>query len=312
MSDQSSVVSRQPSESLPATEQVDPRYLSLDEWPSGVALEALLEAQMSAVAAVRPALPAIAAAAEAAAARLRGTGRLIYCGAGTSGRIGVQDGAELPPTFDWPEDRLGLLIAGGQPALTRAVENAEDRTDLAAADMAAQKVTAADVVIALAASGATPYPLACVAHATQAGALTIGIANSAGAPLLAAADHAILVQTGAEPIAGSTRLKAGTSQKVVLNLLSTLIMLRLGRVWRGQMVDMVARNEKLRRRAVRMVCGLTGCTEDAARDALARAGGRTKLAVLLIHGIDADEAAARLAKCGGHLGSALRGSQTGG
>jgi len=299
-------MSSQTPDGLPSTEGVDPRYLGLDEWPAAVALDALLEAQMAAVAAVRPALPALAAAAEAASGRLGRGGRLIYCGAGTSGRIGVQDGAELPPTFDWPEERLGLLIAGGQAALTRAVENAEDRTDLAAADMAGQKTSAADVVVALAASGATPYALACLAHARQAGALTIGIANSAGAPLLVAADHPILIETGAEPIAGSTRLKAGTSQKVVLNLLSTLIMLRLGRVYRGQMVDMVARNEKLRRRSVRMVRGLTGCTEDAAGAALTRAGGRAKLAVLLVHGIDADEAAARLAQCGGHLGPALR------
>jgi N-acetylmuramic acid 6-phosphate etherase len=302
---QSSVVSHQSSEGLPATEGVDPRYLHLEEWPSLVALDVLLEAQMAAVAAVRPALPAMARAAEAAAERLRRGGRLIYCGAGTSGRIGVQDGAELPPTFDWPEEKLGLLIAGGEVALTRAVENAEDRIDLAASDMLAQRVTETDVVIGLAASGATPYVLACLAHARQAGALTIGIANSPGAKLLAAAHHAILIETGAEPIAGSTRLKAGTSQKVVLNLLSTLIMLRLGRVWRGQMVDMVARNEKLRRRAVRMVRSLTGCSEEAAREALARAGGRTKLAVLLVHGIDADEATARLARCHGHLGMAL-------
>jgi len=292
---------------LPATEGIDPRYIGLEEWPSEVALDALLEAQMAAVAAVRPALPAIAAAAEAAAMRLNRGGRLIYCGAGTSGRIGVQDGAELPPTFDWPEERLGLLIAGGPPALTRAVENAEVRIDLANADMDAQKPGPRDVVIALAASGATPYALACLARAREAGALAIGIANSAGAPLLTAADHAILLQTGAEPIAGSTRLKAGTSQKVVLNLLSTLIMLRLGRVYRGQMVDMVARNEKLRRRALRMVRQLTGCTEDDARIALTQAGGRTKLAILLLQGIDPDEAAARLAACQGQLGVALRG-----
>jgi N-acetylmuramic acid 6-phosphate etherase len=294
---------------LPATEGVDPRYLGLEEWPSETALDALLEAQMAAVAAVRPALPALAAAAEQAAARLRRGGRLIYCAAGTSGRIGVQDGAELPPTFDWPEERLGLLIAGGAPALTRAVENAEDRVDLANADMAAQKPGPLDVVVALAASGATPYALACLARAREAGALGIGIANSEGAPLLTAADHAILVLTGAEPVAGSTRLKAGTAQKVVLNLLSTLIMLRLGRVYRGQMVDMVARNEKLRRRALRIVRQLTGCTEDDARAALARAGGRTKLAVLLLHGVDADEAAARLAASGGQLGAALRGKE---
>ncbi len=286
---------------LPATEGTDPRYLDLDAWPSETAVTALFEAQLSAVAALRPALPAIAAAADGAAARLRAGGRLIYCGAGTSGRIGVQDGAELPPTFDWPEDRLGLLIAGGPPALTRAVENAEDRADLAQADMDAQHPTAADVVIGLAASGATPYTLACLTQARAAAALTIAVANSPGSALLAAADHAILVQTGPEPIAGSTRLKAGTSQKVVLNLLSTTIMLRLGRVWRGQMVDMVARNEKLRRRAVRMVCTLSGCTEDAARDALAQADGRVKLAFLVVRGMGVREAGEALAACGGDL-----------
>ncbi len=291
---------------IPKTEACDPRMIQLAEWPPLAALTALWEGQMAAAAAVGPALPRIAEAAEAAAARLRRQGRLIYCGAGTSGRIGVQDGAELPPTFDWPEHRLGLLIAGGPPALTHAVENAEDRTDLAAADMAAQRLTPDDVVICLAASGATPYALACAAHAREATALTIAIANSPGAPLLTAADHAILIETGPEPIAGSTRLKAGTSQKIVLNLLSTLIMLRLGRVWRGQMVDMVARNEKLRRRALRMVCALTGCDETQARDALIQAGGKAKLAILLVRGIDPDEAAALLTASGGHLDVAIR------
>ncbi len=290
---------------LPITESSDPRYLALDEWPAPAAALALWEAQMAAVAAVGPALPAVAAAAEAAAIRLRRQGRLIYCGAGTSGRIGVQDGAELPPTFDWPEERLGLLIAGGVPALTRAIENAEDRTDLAVRDITGQKVRQDDVLIALAASGATPYALTCISCARECGALTIGIANSPGAPLLTASDHPILVETGPEPIAGSTRLKAGTSQKVVLNLLSTLIMLRLGRVWRGQMVDMVARNEKLRRRALRMVQSLTGCDEPAARNALTRAGGKAKLAILLVQGLDADDATARLAAADGQLGAAM-------
>ena len=292
---------------LPATETADPRYLHLADWPSAVALDALLEAQLAAVAAVRPALAAIAAAADAAAARLRSTGRLIYCGAGTSGRIGVQDGAELPPTFDWPPSRLGLLIAGGQPALTQAVENAEDNTDQAATDIAAQALTPDDVLIALAASGATPYPLACLRHAAAAGALTVAVANSPGAPLLEAAAHPILIQTGAEPIAGSTRLKAGTSQKVALNLLSTTIMLRLGRVYRGQMVDMQARNEKLRRRAVRMVCSLAGCTEDAAREALLQANGNTKLALLVVLGMGVQEATAALASCEGDLNRVRQG-----
>jgi len=290
---------------LPHTEIVDPRYLGLDSWDSLTALNAVWEAQMAAVAAVRPALPAIAAAAEAAACRLRGTGRLIYCGAGTSGRLGVLDASELPPTFDWPPERLHYLLAGGQAALTRAVENAEDRADLALADVTAARVNDCDVVVVLAASGSTPYALECANQARARWALTIGIANSPGAPLLAACDHGILVQTGAEPIAGSTRLKAGTSQKVVLNLLSTQIMLKLGRVWRGQMVDMVARNEKLRRRVLRMVMGLTGATEAAARDALAQTGGKAKLAILVLSGFDVDEASTKLAQAGGQLGALL-------
>jgi len=290
---------------LPQTEQADPRTLNLDQWPAHVAVQALWEGQLAAVAAVRPALIAIAAAAECAASRLRARGRLIYCGAGTSGRLGVLDASELPPTFDWPPERIDYLLAGGPAALTQAVENAEDRIDFAEADVAAAKINDCDVVIALAASGATPYAITCASLARARWALTIGIANSPGAPLLEACDHAILVETGPEPIAGSTRMKAGTAQKVVLNLLSTTIMLRLGRVWRGQMVDMVARNEKLRRRALRMVQSLTGASEPDARAALAQAGGKARLAILLLHGIDADTAATQLALHGGQLSAIL-------
>jgi len=297
------------SDTLPHTEHADPRTLDLDTWPTLTALNALWEGQMAAVAAVRPALTAISAAAEAAAARLRGNGRLIYCGAGTSGRLGVLDGSELAPTFDWPLERVHFLLAGGTAALMRAVENAEDRTDLAEQDVAAAKVGDCDVLVALAASGATPYVLACAAQARAQWALTIGIANSPAAPLFDVCDHAILLDTGPEAIAGSTRMKAGTAQKVVLNLLSTQIMLLLGRVWRGQMVDMVARNEKLRRRALRMVCGLTGAPEDQARTALVEAGGRAKLAILLLHGMSSDEAMTRLAGAGGQLGVVLGGKR---
>jgi N-acetylmuramic acid 6-phosphate etherase len=293
---------------LPQTEDSDPRYYAIEDWPTKVAALALWESQMAAAAALKPALPAIAAAAEAAATRLGTHGRLVYCGAGTSGRLGVLDASELPPTFDWPQERVVFCMAGGTAALTRSVENAEDRTDLAEADIAALKLTDCDVVIAVAASGTTPYALACAAQARVRWALTVGIANSAGAPLLSACDHAILAETGPEAIAGSTRLKAGTAQKMALNLFSTLTMIRLGRVWRGQMVDMVARNEKLRRRALRMVMMLTGCSEAAARNALAAAGGKAKLAILLVHGLDADEATARLAQYKGNLGRALRGA----
>jgi len=293
---------------LPNTEAHDPRTQTLDQWPTDTAVLALWEGQLAAVAAVRPALSAIAAAAEQAAGRLSTNGRIIYCGAGTSGRLGVLDATELPPTFDWPPDRLHHLIAGGPQAITRSVENAEDDTNQAATDVADANIQAADVLIALAASGATPYTLACARLARARGALTIGIANSPAAPLLAACEHAILVETGAESIVGSTRMKAGTSQKVVLTLLSTTIMLRLGRVWRGRMVDMAARNEKLRRRALRMVRDLTGAGEPEVAAALGRAGGKVKLAILLLHGMDIETASAELENHGGQLGKIIANS----
>jgi N-acetylmuramic acid 6-phosphate etherase len=277
----------------------------MDAWPSADILDALLEGQMAAVAAVRPALPALAAAADAAADRLRNGGRLAYAGAGTSGRIGVQDGAELAPTFAWPRDRLVFLLAGGETALMQAVENAEDRDDQARKDVAAAGIGALDVVLGLAASGATPYTLACLRSAREAGALTIAVANSPGAPLLAAADHAVLIETGAEPIAGSTRMKAGTAQKVALNLFSTLLMTRLGRVYQGQMVDMAASNHKLRARAVRMLQGLTGCTPGAGSAALAQSEGSVKAAVLILRGLSRAEARALLVQHSGQLRPAL-------
>ena len=290
---------------LPATEGVDQRFDSLDAWDDATILASLWEGQMAAVAAVQPALPVLAAAAAAAAGRLRAGGRLVYAGAGTSGRIGVQDGAELGPTFDWPAERLVLLIAGGEAALIQAIENAEDRADLAATALDAHDIGPEDVVIGLAASGRTPYTIACLEEARRRGALTVAVANSPGARLLAVAEHAVLVETGPEPIAGSTRLKAGTAQKVVLNLFSTLVMIRLGHVYRGQMVDMQARNAKLRHRAERMVHGLTGREPEAVRTALEGAGGRVKLAVLLLEGLNRQAAEALLERHGGQLRGAL-------
>lgn len=295
----------QPADDLPATEAVDPRYRGLDAWPAESALLALWELQLAAVATVRPALPALAAAALAAAERLRNGGRLVYAGAGTSGRIAAQDGAELPPTFDWPRDRLVLLMAGGNAAFTGAVENAEDDEAAARAAIAAHGTGDNDVVLGVAASGGTRFTCACLAESAARGALTIAIANSAGTRLLGLAAHAILLETGSEPIAGSTRLKAGTAQKIALNLFSTLLMLQLGRVYDGLMVDMRASNEKLRARGLRMLRRLTGADEAAARTALAAADGRVKLAVLLLHGLDATAARALLAQTDGHLRAAL-------
>lgn len=285
----------------PATEGVSPRYADLELWPPETALAAMLEGQLAAVAALQPALPALAAAVSAATARLRRGGRLAYAGAGTSGRIGVQDGAELGPTFDWPADRVVFLMAGGEPALIRAAENAEDRDELAVNDVAEAGLGPDDVLVGLAASGSTPYTIGCVLAAREAGALTIGIANSPGARLLEAAEHPILIETGPEAIAGSTRMKAGTAQKVALNLFSTAVMTQLGRVYRGRMVDMLARNEKLRRRAVRMLRELTGATVEQAAAALTQAGGRVKPAVLIVRGLRLAEAEALLAQHDGDL-----------
>jgi N-acetylmuramic acid 6-phosphate etherase len=287
------------------TETVSPRYADLDAWPSLEALHAMLEGQMSAVAAVRAALPAIAAAGEAAVQRLAEGGRLVYAGAGTSGRIGVQDGAELSPTFDWPEDRVVFAIAGGERALRSSPEGAEDDRGEARRAVADCAIGALDVVIGVAASGATPYTVEFVRGARERGALTVAVANNPGAPLLGSAEHPILIDTGPEVLAGSTRMKAGTAQKVVLNLFSTLVMIKMGRVYRGLMVDMRTRNAKLIRRAASMVSHLANCDEESARRAFEAAEGDVKLAVLLARGVDLATAKERIRKSRGHLRSAL-------
>lgn len=288
-----------------ATEDVDPRFTDLDAWPFASAMEAMWDGQMSAVAAVRAALPALTAAAAAAAEVLGETGRLIYVGAGTSGRVAVQDGAELPPTFDWPLERIVFAMAGGRGALISSVEGAEDDAADGISQIEGAGTGAADVVIGVAASGTTPFTVAAVARATELGAVTIGIANNAGAPLLAAARFPVLIETGSELIAGSTRMKAGTAQKVVLNLISTGIMLKLGRVYRGMMVNMRTANVKLKLRAERMVARIAGCDLDEAAAALQTTHGDIKLATLVVLGYSPEMAAAILSRSGGNLRVAL-------
>ncbi|MEP4377606.1 MAG: N-acetylmuramic acid 6-phosphate etherase [Alphaproteobacteria bacterium] len=268
---------------------------------------AILDAQSSGLAAIRQSVSDLTAAARAAAKRLREnpTGRLIYGGAGTSARLGVQDGVELVPTFGWPHARLAYLVAGGPEALTRTAEGAEDDSRQAQLDSDAIDVDAADVCVILSASGVTPYALAACAAARAAGAVTIGIANNAGSPLLDAAAYPILLETGPEPIGGSTRMTAGTAQKVTLNLLSTLIMIRLGRVYRGMMVDVIASSDKLRARAARIVMEAAGVGEDAARAALATSENAVKPAVLIARGMSLGEAEALLDVHGGDLRLAL-------
>jgi N-acetylmuramic acid 6-phosphate etherase len=267
--------------------------------------EAMIEGQFTAVAAVRSARFALLEAALAAAERLRGGGRLVYVGAGTSGRLAVQDGAELVPTFSWPQERLLLLIAGGRNALLQSVEGAEDAVDQAARLTQQHNIGAADVVIAVAASGTTPFTLSCLTEAKRRGALTIGVANNHGTPILKEADHAIWLDTGAEPIAGSTRMKAGTAQRITLNVFSSLVMILLGRVYDGLMVDLQAVSQKLVRRSESILTRLTGRSGDEAREALRRADGNVKLAVLLLHGCAVEEATEVLNRAGGQLRAAL-------
>src|SRR5215468_5665629 len=282
-----------------------PRYTGIDLWSPAEILDAMVEGQFAAVAAVHAARAALERAALAIEERLREGGRLIYAGAGTSGRLAVQDGAELMPTFSWPEERLVLLMAGGPNALVRSVEGAEDEIELAEQLIHQYAVDGRDVVIAVAASGTTAFTLACLREAKRRGALTIGIANNAGTPILEESDHPIWLDTGAEPIAGSTRLKAGTAQKIALNVLSTVLMILLGRVYQGLMVDVQAVNQKLVRRSEDIVIRLTGSSRDAARAALQQAHGSVKLAVMLLHGCDPERGAQLLEQARGRLRSAL-------
>jgi N-acetylmuramic acid 6-phosphate etherase len=290
---------------LMETERPSPRYSKIDVWEPAEILEAMVEGQFAAVAAVRAARLSIERAALATARRLSERGRLIYVGAGTSGRLAIQDGAELTPTFSWPQERLLLLIAGGKDALLRSVEGAEDQVTHASELMRLHKVGSADVVIAVAASGTTPFTLACLREARQAGALTIGMANNRETPLLQEAHHSIYLDTGPEPIAGSTRMKAGTAQRIALLLLSSLVMILLGRVYEGLMVDVQALNKKLVRRSERILSRLSGRSADEIRDALQRAGGSVKLAFLLLQGYEMREAEAALERAGGHLRRAM-------
>ena len=286
------------------TERHSPRYSAIEAWSPADILEAMIEGQFAAVAAVRAARPALEEAALAIEPRLRDGGRLAYAGAGTSGRLAVQDGAELMPTFSWPQERLLLLIAGGREALVQSVEGAEDESEEAIRLVRRCAIETRDVLIAVAASGTTPFTLACLREAKQCGALTIAIANNRDTPLLAEAGHPIWLDTGPEPIAGSTRMKAATAQRIALNLLSSLVMIRLGRVYRGLMVDLKAVNKKLLRRSEKILLELSGCGREEVQDALRRADGNVKTALLLLEGCDLAEAARMLDRSGGHLRTA--------
>jgi N-acetylmuramic acid 6-phosphate etherase len=287
------------------TERPSPRYSGIDLWEPADVLDAMIEGQFAAVAAAREARFALETAVAAIEARLKHAGRLVYVGAGTSGRLAVQDGAELVPTFNWPPDRLLLLIAGGRDALLRSVEGAEDEVEHGARLVRQHAIDERDALIAVAASGTTPFTLASLREAKRRGALTVGIANNRDTPILNEADHAIFLDTDAEPIAGSTRMKAGTAQRIALNMLSSLLMIRLGRVYEGLMVDVQAVNQKLVRRSEEMLLKLSARSLEDVRQALQQANGNVKLAVLLLRGCDMQKAQALLDLAHGELRAAL-------
>lgn len=290
------------------TEFRSARYAGLETWSSLEILFALLGGQHQALNAVSAALPQLNSAIGAAVARLNGeSGRIIYVGAGTSGRLAVLDGIELTPTFGWPTDRLQYLFAGGDAGLNHAIEGAEDDAKAGRAEIIAVNPTKDDVVLGLAASGTTPYTRAAISAARNAGALTISFANNPNSPLLEDAEHGILLRTGAEVLSGSTRLGAGTSQKIALNLFSTTLMIGLNKVHQGHMVDMQASNEKLVLRAQRMVMEITDCDIATATSALEKSDYHTKLAVLIVEGREKDEALSALKRHNGNLAAALAG-----
>lgn len=284
-----------------ATEAARPGLHDLDARPIADIVELLVAAEGEAHGAIKAAVPRIAAAAEAIAGRLDRGGRLIYAGAGTPGRLGVLDAAECAPTFG--TDLVRGVIAGGPVALTEAIEGAEDAFDPADLD----DLTAADALVGITASGRTPYVLGALQHARAAGALTVAIVNNPSSK--ASADVMIELLTGPEVLAGSTRLTAGTAQKVTLNALSTSVMIALGKVYGPRMVDVRPTNAKLRRRAVRIVRDAAGVDEETAAAALAAAGGHAKTAIVaLLAGVDAAEAARRLDRARGRVRDALGGN----
>ncbi|MET8869016.1 N-acetylmuramic acid 6-phosphate etherase [Nonomuraea sp. NPDC004580] len=288
------------------TESADPRFAGIDTMSVGELAATMNAADASVPAAVQTALPSITAAIEAAAARMETGGRLVYVGAGTPGRLGVLDASECPPTFSTPPGQVFAIIAGGESAIVSPCEGAEDDEAAGAAAVESAAIGPLDTVVGIASSGRTPYVLAAVRRARELGALTVGLSCNAGTPLSAAAEHGIEVLVGPEVISGSTRLKAGTAQKLVLNMFSTIVMVRLGKTYGNLMVDVKASNGKLRERAMRMVATITGAGRDEALAALDANGFNVKQAVVASRfDLSPQDAAARLAAAGGRLRIAL-------
>jgi N-acetylmuramic acid 6-phosphate etherase len=288
------------------TETPSSQHPDLDLYELPQLISAFVEDQLEAVAAVRAAGPQLALAVAAALPRIRAGGRLVYAGAGTSGRLGVLDSVELYPTFSWPRERAVALIAGGRDAMFVAVEGAEDDREQGVRDLQAVVIGSNDVLLALAASGGTPYVLGALEAARAAGALTIAFANNAQAPVTAAAEIGITLDTGPEVISGSTRLKAGSAQKMALNTFSSSLMVKLNKVYGNLMVDLKATNAKLLRRAVALTVRASGAEEALARAVLERCDFHVKVAVVALRRqISVDAARQLLDRAQGSVRQAL-------
>lgn len=277
------------------TEQRNPRTMELDAFTPFQVAEAMNAEDAHAVEAVHAVLPQVATAIEWAGDSLNAGGRIIYVGAGTSGRLGVLDAVECPPTFGVSRETVVGIIAGGEGAFVKATEGAEDHEEAGATDLAAKGLTPHDLVVGLAASGRTPYVVGALRKAHEAGCRTVAIACNPDSRIGAEADLAIEPATGPEVLTGSTRLKAGTAQKLVLNMISTGAMARAGKVYENLMVDVRQSNEKLRVRAQNIIMEACGCTRDEARASLEAAGGHVKAAITMrLLGCSAEEAAEAL------------------
>lgn len=293
---------------LPVTERSNPASVDLDRLTTAQVVELINAQDAQVAAAVQAALPDIVRAVDLIAARLGAGGRVIYVGAGTSGRIGLLDAAEWGPTFGSPVGMVRTIIAGGPGAAVEVAADVEDAAELGAADLAARDVSARDVVVGITASGRTPYVLGALRAAREIGAATVSIACNPNSPIGSLSDVAIVAVTGAEIIAGSTRMKAGTAQKLILNMISTAVNVKLGKVFGNLMVDVQPLNTKLLERARRIVAEAAGVAPDDAAKLLAAAGGSVKAAIVMAAtGADLAEAQRRLDRAGGFVRAAIEG-----
>lgn len=274
------------------TEQVDSKFQMLDVMTVSELLQAMNESDAEVPKAINLVLPKIEKAIDAIIDRMLQGGRLIYIGAGTSGRLGILDAAECGPTFSVTTDQVLAFIAGGEGAIKNAVEGAEDKPELGAADLKSANVSQLDCVVGIAASGRTPYVIGAIEYAKSVGALTIGLTCNPNSEIGKISDHALDIDSGPELLAGSTRLKSGTAQKLVLNMISTISMVRLGKVFGNLMVDLQISNEKLQDRAVRIIETATGSSKAQATTALELSGHEVKVAILMLL-LNIDPAAAR-------------------